>query len=148
MKPYSQTDLTVDRRIYNYRHSRARRISENMFGIIANRWRIFRTVINLSPEKICLIARATITLHNFLRKSRSRKIYSPASFVDRDGADSAINPFYDDVLRPMNMPCKNLIPLQRPKNGVNACTHSKRIRDIFKDYFCHEGAVHWQWDRC
>ena len=30
MKPYPQSDLSIDKRIYNYRHSRARRISENL----------------------------------------------------------------------------------------------------------------------
>lgn len=38
------------KRIFNYRHSRARRISENLFGIIANRWRVFRTVLQLAPS--------------------------------------------------------------------------------------------------
>ena len=33
MKPYPQQNLTADKRVYNYRHSRARRISDNLFGI-------------------------------------------------------------------------------------------------------------------
>ncbi|XP_065069760.1 uncharacterized protein LOC135694808 [Rhopilema esculentum] len=37
MKPYPQCGLTDDKRIYNYRHSRARRFYGNLFGIIANR---------------------------------------------------------------------------------------------------------------
>ena len=52
MKPYPQTGLTDDRRIYNYRHSRARRISENLFGITANHWHVFRSVILLPPKTI------------------------------------------------------------------------------------------------
>ena len=47
MKPYPYSGLTEDKRIYNYRHSRACRISENCFGIIASRWRVFRTAIVL-----------------------------------------------------------------------------------------------------
>ena len=52
MKPYAQNGLTIEKRVYNYRHSRARRISENLFGIIANRWRVFRTVLQLAPSSI------------------------------------------------------------------------------------------------
>ena len=52
MKPYPQSGLTEDRRTYNYRHSRARRISENLFGIIANRWRVFRSVNCYPPKQL------------------------------------------------------------------------------------------------
>ena len=37
MKPFPQQDVTRERRIYNYRHSRVRGISEDMFGILAHR---------------------------------------------------------------------------------------------------------------
>ena len=52
MKPYPHSGLTEDKRICNYRHSRARQISENCFGIIASRWRGFRTAIVLPPDTI------------------------------------------------------------------------------------------------
>ena len=52
MKPYPQKGLTEDKSIYNYRHSRVRRLSENLFGILSNRWRVFTSAIMLSPEKI------------------------------------------------------------------------------------------------
>ena len=37
MKPFPQRNLTRDQRRYNYRISRARRIVENAFGVLANR---------------------------------------------------------------------------------------------------------------
>ena len=46
MKPYPQKNLTEKRRVYNYHYSGARRISENLFGILANKWHIFQQPLN------------------------------------------------------------------------------------------------------
>ena len=73
MKPYPQKNLSIDKRIYNYRHSRARRISENLFGILANRWRIYYTTIPLCPEQVENIVLSTLALHNMLCKSSSSR---------------------------------------------------------------------------
>lgn len=48
-KPFSQCGLTNEKRIYN---CRARRVVENAFGILANRFRVLMTSINLAPEKV------------------------------------------------------------------------------------------------
>ena len=69
MKPYPQQNLTADKRVYNYRHSRARRISENLFGILANKWRIFFTTINLEPKHVENIVLSALALHNMLIKN-------------------------------------------------------------------------------
>ena len=65
-KPFGQAGLTNERRIFNYRLSRARRIIENSFGILANRFRIYMAPINLSPHKVEKIIIACCSLHNFL----------------------------------------------------------------------------------
>nr|XP_022907401.1 protein ALP1-like [Onthophagus taurus] len=41
LKPYSKRKLSRAERIFNYRLSRVRRISENAFGILASKFRIF-----------------------------------------------------------------------------------------------------------
>ena len=61
MKPYPQQNLTTERRVYNYRHSRGRRI--------ANRWRIYHTVILLQPKAVESIILARLALHNMTRFS-------------------------------------------------------------------------------
>lgn len=70
LKPFALRTLTKEQRIFNYRLSRARRIVENTFRILANRFRVFMTHIELSPENVENIVMASCSLHNFLR-SRS-----------------------------------------------------------------------------
>lgn len=52
MKPYSgHQKKGSSKRIYNYRCSRARRIVENVFGILNSTFRVFRKPLLLQPEK-------------------------------------------------------------------------------------------------
>lgn len=67
IKPFRQADLTSqERKILNYRLSRTRRTVENAFRIMASRFRIFYTHINLEPENIDKVVKACCVLHNFL----------------------------------------------------------------------------------
>ena len=70
LKPYPQQKWTAEKRVYNYRHSRVRRIPEYLFGILANRWRIFSTTINLEPKHVENIALFALALHNMLIKTQ------------------------------------------------------------------------------
>lgn len=66
MKPYPNRGLTAQKRIFNYRLSRVRRVIENAFGVMTNRFRILLTTINLAPNKVEDITLASCVLHNFL----------------------------------------------------------------------------------
>ncbi|XP_063417250.1 uncharacterized protein LOC134699716 [Mytilus trossulus] len=67
MKPYSRKRLDHDERIFNYRLSRARRIVENAFGILAMRFQILIGTMQQLPETVDLIVLSCTTLHNLLR---------------------------------------------------------------------------------
>lgn len=54
-------------KIYNYRLSRARRVSENSFGILTKRFRIYQRRLQIIPEHMDKVVLATCCLHNFLR---------------------------------------------------------------------------------
>ena len=83
MKLYPQQNLTADKRIYKYRYSCARTISENRFGILANRWRIYFTINNLEPKVVNDVVLTTLFLRNMLiRSPDSLNVYRPASLVD------------------------------------------------------------------
>jgi hypothetical protein len=66
MKPFPSRNLTHAQRVYNYRLSRARRIVENAFGIMANRFRVFLKPMLVSTSKAELVVLAACTLHNML----------------------------------------------------------------------------------
>lgn len=72
MKPYRR-NLTRENRIFNYRLSRARRIVESAFGILANRFRAIPFPIALDPDKVELIVMACCSLHNFLKEETRYK---------------------------------------------------------------------------
>ncbi|KAM4049006.1 uncharacterized protein ACNLHF_001716 [Anomaloglossus baeobatrachus] len=68
LRPYPQNTLNAQRTVFNYRLSLARRVVESAFGILASRFRIFHTAINLKIKTIDKVVLACCVLHNFLRK--------------------------------------------------------------------------------
>lgn len=104
MKPYCKNLSLHDKKhaIYNYRHSRARRTSENAFGIMASSFRIFFTPIAVKPETVDLVVTAACILHNLMRDS---KLKAPQQT------------HFNDVDIPL--PNENLIPLARANHGRN-----------------------------
>ena len=142
MKPYPFKSLSVEKKIFNYRLSRMRRISENAFGILANRWRVFRRPFLLEPDKVKIITLATITLHNWLRSDSNKgKVYIPSGLVDREDIESGrvINGSWrsDEIASSW---------LSLPKSrGNHASNQANEIREEFTEYFTKEGCVPWQW---
>lgn len=91
MKPYSKNRLTDEKRIFNYRLSRARRVSENAFGILAARFRVLHTMMCLDPRKARNVVLACCTLHNMLL-SKSSQSYCPVGSIDYEDENGKVIP--------------------------------------------------------
>ncbi|CAH2006780.1 unnamed protein product [Acanthoscelides obtectus] len=91
MKPFPFRNQPGPNRVCNYRLSRARRVVENAFGLLANRFRILRKPIELCPEKVIKLASAICVLHNFLLERNSRHVYAPQGTFDEE-IDGVVTP--------------------------------------------------------
>ena len=141
MKPYPQKDLSIDKKIFNYRLSRARRISENAFGILAARWRVFCKPFALHPEKVKIITFSILILHNWLRSEpNSGKIYIPPNLIDYE--DIATDTIIPGDWR-KDVPNGTWLDLE-PSQCRNSTKQAKDIREDFK-VFMNLGSVPWQW---
>ena len=139
LEPYPQRALNVEKRIYNYRHIRARRISENLFGVICNRWCLFRAPILLPPNSVERIALATLILHNLLRRNSSRSIYCPPGLTDME---LPTREFAQGLRRTDGTPTQTFFNLSTFLNmSRNASLNAMEIRNIFTDYFVNEEQV-------
>ncbi len=137
--PYPGKGLTYQRRIFNYRLSRARRISENTFGITAARWRIFRRPIEMHPEHVDLIVKACCCLHHYLQ-TKSKENYNPPQFSDYEDRSGNL---HNGTWREETL---NDSGYQNARLGGNRpSSDAMEIRGKFASYFCSEaGKVLWQ----
>lgn len=140
MKPYPGIhDKGTKERVFNYRLSRARRIVENVFGIMSAVFRILRSPMALAPEKVSDIVMTCVLLHNFLRRSNnSKQNYTPHGTFDTE-INGEVQP---GLWRSDQNGITSLVPIRRiPRRATLA---AKTVRDKFAEYFTTNGAVSWQ----
>lgn len=73
MKPYSHMNLSENEQRFNYMLSRSRRVVENAFGILANRFQVLFTPIHRDAKEAIKVALACISLHNYLRTENIKR---------------------------------------------------------------------------
>ncbi|KAM3624411.1 uncharacterized protein V6R79_023060 [Siganus canaliculatus] len=122
MRPFPGRTLARDRRVFNYRLSRARLVVECAFGVLASQWRLYRRALEVQPDVAEICVKATCVLHNFLRLTTSTPVVRGAS----TGADMELLPGLGRVA------------------ANNSGREAIRVRDTFSSYFSAEGAVQWQ----
>lgn len=118
MKPYCRKQAVQDgdKKRFNYHLCRARRVTENAFGIMCSIFRIFFTPINVKAETVDLIIWVCCCLHNYLREES----------LDRCAPFSQAEDTHE-------LPKDNMIPL--PGVGGFANSEGFEVRAQFKDYF-------------
>ena len=143
MRPYPGKNASEQERIYNYRHSRARRCIENAFGILSARWRIFEKPIRASVENVEKYTLACLALHNYLRLTDNAH-YSPAGFVDSEDKDGNILPGEWRLLKGNDGNNSGLVDLPNVR-GSRSRADALETRDTLKKYLnSEEGSVPWQ----
>lgn len=138
LKPYSGRNLVGLQRLFNYRLSRARRIIENVFGIMSARFRVLRKPIHLDANKTRKITLACGALHNFLM-SRSSGVYAPPGSFDHFDADGVFIP--GQWRRGTSE--TSLYPIETGTPYI--ANDAKKIREEFEQYFANEGEIPWQY---
>lgn len=127
LKPFNFRDQDYSQRVFNYRLSRGRRMVESTFGIMASKFRLLRTTIEISESNVKLCVLAICALHNWLLT------------VD------ANNYLMND--RTIETPDTSNNEANEPNDDRTATDAAKRVREIFKDFFMTPaGEVHWQYD--
>jgi hypothetical protein len=126
MKPFPRKQSLSDtsKAVFNYRLSRARRRSENAFGILSAHFQIFFKPIATVPGTTKKLIVSACILHNLLRET---KVLAPTQV--HEGST-------------LPLPHENLLPLCQ--NNVRAPNLPNQIRETFKSYFNGPGAVEWQ----
>ena len=138
MKPFSIRFMSRPERIYNYRVSRARRVVENAFGILAQRFQCVLQGMRQTPENVSTIVQALCILHNYLRTKFP--VLNPRE-VDQDDADGQLVPgaWRQEVDWPD--------VVNRARNPRNEGQIAKDQRIYLMNYFnSTAGSVSWQWD--
>ena len=134
MKPFSRRNLSVEERIFNYRLSRARRIVENAFGILGNRFQCLLGSLRQESQTVEEIVMSCCTLHNIMR------IRYPA-------AQNAVLDQYDQNQQLVPGAWRDEVNMQDMNQvlGGNASAEAKRQRLLLKHYVnSPQGAVPWQ----
>ncbi|XP_049771727.1 uncharacterized protein LOC126191157 [Schistocerca cancellata] len=136
MKPYPLKGITKEEKVFNYRLSRGRRLVESSFGILASRFRIFLTTINLPPEKVTTITLAACTLHNLLTERR-KHLYTRQETVSAVVGDCTYleTQSIEDLQQMEPIACQA---------ASGRTVHGRAVREYFKTFYNGAGKVPWQ----
>lgn len=127
MRSYPRRSVAhkYENKVFNYRLSRARQTVECSFGILASRFRVFRSPFEIKVSSVVKVVKAACVLHNYLRNS-------PIKHSEGE-------------LSEQHMPLRQLCPLRQSK--TRSASRAFSIRQNITNYFNSPvGSVPWQRD--
>lgn len=128
----------MDKKIFNYRLSRARRVVENAYGILVSRFGLFQKQISLSPEKAQILVMACCYLHNYLRNRQPRTYITRRDIDDEDlQAGTLTRGAWREAVANEGTPLQATV-------SRNAPSTAKTVRDTYCHFFNNVGQVSWQ----
>ncbi|XP_063393367.1 uncharacterized protein LOC134678652 [Cydia fagiglandana] len=129
LRPYPRSSgISEKERIYNNRLSRARRVVENAFGILYQKFGIYNKNLHLHPKYVDIVVFATCILHNVMR------CYNITSDDEVNTRQSSAN--NDDEQRLLST---------LPEDISESSASAFETRDMFATYFqSPKGRVPWQ----
>jgi hypothetical protein len=136
MKPYPFRKCNREQLIFNYRLSRARRVVENAFGILASRFRVFLTSIAVDITTVDKLVMAACALHNYLLTDVDSQYETPM-LVDHEDTEAHVlklGSWRDCQMQSVGIPHNN-----------NPTVAAKSKRELLTQYFTSSaGEVAWQ----
>ncbi|KAJ8946659.1 hypothetical protein NQ314_008831 [Rhamnusium bicolor] len=136
MRPYPfRGVLDRKKRIFNYRLSRARRVSEKFVGILVSRFRLLEKPISLHPDKVDLIIVAICSIHNWLRKTSNYYIRRDSVDTEDINTGEIIPGTWRSELNDQSK--KSL----RQMGSNNYSRRAEEIRNQYVKYFNGDGSV-------
>ena len=133
MKPYSKRNMTREERLFNYRLSRGRRVVENAFGILANRFPVLLRTMPQLPDTAELIVQACVCLHNLMRTE-----YPTLQERNMDVEDD-----HHNIRQGVWRRGAQMVDGEPARHGFEGLA-AKRQRDRLRDFVNGPGAVAWQ----
>ena len=120
--------------MFNYKLSRVRRISENVFDISGSGFRVFTIAMTLSPEKAVTITLATVAHHKPLR-TKERLLYTDENALDRENEDGSV---IEGNWRSIG--ANFLVNIPKNKNN-HAQKLAEKVRGTFAGHFYGPGVI-------
>lgn len=120
MRPYPRHGLNSEKRVFNYRLSRARRIVEATFGVLARKWYVYHKDFECKIETVDKIIKATCVLHNYL--------------IDRQ----------PDYLNSNENNKEQILISMGNRIETHYRNEGYQVREMYCSYFNNQGKVPWQ----